>query len=276
MAGTLYIAATPIGNLEDVTYRVIRVLAEVSFIACEDTRHTRRLLDRYGLSQAQLVSFHEHNERDRTAELIAELQSGRSVALVSDAGTPLISDPGFRLVREARSAGIPVVPLPGPSAVMAALSASGQPTDAFYFGGFLPEKEQARREELLRHRDSPFTLVYFEAPHRLTKSLAAIGEMMPARPVTVARELTKIHEEFAQGSGTELAAHFEGAASGRVRGECTIVIGKPATTVTVPGEPQLLSELAALMASGKSRSEAAKELAHRYGLPRRQLYDLGG
>lgn len=157
---------------------------------------------------------------------------------------------------------------------MAALSASGQPTDAFYFGGFLPEKEQARREELLRHRESPFTLVYFEAPHRLTKTLEAIGETMPTRPVTVARELTKIHEEFVQGSGEELAAHFRREDEGRVRGECTIVIGKPATIVTSPDESQLRSELAGLMASGRSRSEAAKELAHRYGLPRRQLYDL--
>lgn len=274
MAGTLYIAATPIGNLEDITYRVVRVLGEVSFIACEDTRQTKKLLDRYGIT-TPMMSFHEHNERGRVEELIGLLEEGKSVAVVTDAGTPLISDPGFRLVREARERGLAVVPLPGASAVMAALSAAGQPTDAFYFGGFLDEKETGRRAELSQRAQDSATLVYFEAPHRLVRTLEEIGRIMPDRPVVVGRELTKVHEEFLTGGGAELAARL-GAQDHRVRGECTIVIGKSTRTPATPSREELREQLNGLMEAGKSRSEAAKELAKRYDLPKRELYDLAG
>ncbi|MBY0372834.1 MAG: 16S rRNA (cytidine(1402)-2'-O)-methyltransferase [Bryobacteraceae bacterium] len=272
MPGTLYIAATPIGNLEDVTYRVVRILGSVSWVACEDTRQTKRLLDRYGIP-AKLISFHEHNERARLDELLALLEKGDDIAVVTDAGTPLISDPGFRLVREARERGLPVVPLPGPSAVMAALSAAGQPTDSFYFGGFLDEKESGRRAELSRWTEIPCTLVYFEVPHRLLRTLDDLAAILPDRPVVIAREITKLHEEFLTGSPSELAARLRESPE-RVRGECTIVIGKSTVARQAPGEQELRESMAALMKAGRSRSDAAKELAKIHQLPKRYLYDL--
>src|SRR5579872_3756488 len=184
MNGTLYIVATPIGNLEDITYRAVRILGEADLIACEDTRQTRKLLDRYGIGKP-LISYHEHNEEERSAELIRELQAGRTVALVSDAGTPLIADPGYRLVRKARESGIAVSPIPGPSAMLAALSASGLPTDAFEFHGFFPVKHGARRRLLEEIETSASTQIFYEAPHRILETLQDIVEVLGDRPVVV-------------------------------------------------------------------------------------------
>ena len=177
MAGTLYLVATPIGNLEDITYRAVRVLGEVDLIACEDTRQTRKLLDRYGIHRP-MESYHEHNERARAGELVARLREGASIALVSDAGVPLVSDPGYRLVASAVEAGIVVQPVPGPSAALSALSASGLPTDCFYFGGFLPSKRTQRRKVLEALAAEPATLVFYETPHRILEALADVEEIL--------------------------------------------------------------------------------------------------
>ena len=190
MSGTLYVVATPIGNLEDITLRALRILREVDRIACEDTRQTRKLLDRHGISKP-LVSYHEHNEQARAEELLRELEAGENIALVSDAGTPLIADPGYRLVTQARAAGVTVSPIPGPSALVSALSASGLPTDAFFFGGFLPAKKTQRRKILDEMKASPATLVFFEAPHRVLEALSDIVEVLGPRQVTIGRELTR-------------------------------------------------------------------------------------
>lgn len=217
-AGRLFLCPTPIGNLEDVTLRVLRVLGEVDVIACEDTRRTRVLLARHGIVARALVSFHEHNEARRAEELVRRLCGGESVALVSDAGTPLVSDPGFVLVRACESAGVPVEALPGPSAVTLALVASGLPPARWCFVGFLPRKRQQRTRVLAEAAE---TLVAFESPARLAATLALLAAVDPTRPVAVCRELTKLHEEVRRGSAAELAAHY---GSGRVRGEIVIVV----------------------------------------------------
>ena len=199
MLGTLSIVSTPIGNLEDITLRAARVLREADLIACEDTRHTRKLLDHIGVSKP-LVSYHEHNETARAAELVERLAAGANIALVSDAGTPLLSDPGYRLVEAAIAAGIPVIPIPGASAVLSALAASGLPTDEFRFGGFLPPKTTQRRKTLEALREERCTLIFYEAPHRILEALEDVEAVLGARPVVVARELTKLHEEFLRGA----------------------------------------------------------------------------
>src|SRR5712671_2092624 len=193
---TLYLVATPIGNLEDITLRAVRVLKEVDVIACEDTRQTQKLLNHYGIT-TRAISYHEHNEMTRSAELVKEMQEGSSVALVTDAGMPGISDPGFRLISLAIRHHVPVVPIPGASAFLAALVASGLPTDSFRFSGFLPAKSGQRRKLLESVRESPRTQVFYEAPHRLLETLSDVSELLgEARHVVVAREVTKIHEEF--------------------------------------------------------------------------------
>ena len=197
MAGALYIVATPIGNLEDITQRALRVLGEVDLIACEDTRHTRKLLTHYGIN-TPTISYHEHNERERATELLARLQAGASLAIVSDAGTPGINDPGFRVVRLAIENGVRVIPVPGPSALITALVSSGLPTDEFFFGGFLPAKSNARRGRLSELRTTPATLVFYEAPHRIAATLKDAHEILGEREAVVARELTKMHEEICQ------------------------------------------------------------------------------
>src|SRR5205085_6669929 len=204
MPGTLYIVATPIGNLEDITQRALRILREVDLIACEDTRHTRKLLNHFGI-ETKTISYQEHNERERADELGAVLESGKSVALVSDAGTPLISDPGFRLVNAAIEKGISVVPVPGAAAVVTALSASGLPTDQFYFAGFLPARAHARRAKLEELTQIPATLIFYEAPHRISAALRDAIDVLGDRHAIVAREMTKLHEEFARGRLSELA-----------------------------------------------------------------------
>src|SRR5215467_12121250 len=223
MPGTLYLVATPIGNLADITYRALQVLRDADLIACEDTRHTRKLLQHYGIDK-KTVSYHEHNEQQRAAELIELLKQGSSVAVVSDAGTPAISDPGFRLVRAAIEHGINVVPVPGPSALISALIAAGLPTDEFFFGGFLPARSSARRVRLNELRSVPGTLIFYEAPHRLAASLKDAYEILGERDAVVARELTKLHEEIRRGRLSELSEHY--AKAEQPRGEIVLLIDR--------------------------------------------------
>ncbi|MGH9628709.1 MAG: 16S rRNA (cytidine(1402)-2'-O)-methyltransferase, partial [Bryobacteraceae bacterium] len=224
MSGKLYIVATPIGNMGDITYRAVRVLKEAAMVACEDTRHTRKLLTHYGIV-TPLSSYHEHNEAARSGEYLELLRSGASIALVSDAGTPLISDPGYRLVSRAAAEGIAVIPIPGPSAVIAALSSSALPTDAFYFGGFLPAKQAQRRRLLEEVKTLDATLVFYEAPHRIVESLPDVEAILGARQMVIARELTKVHEEFLRGSVAEVVAKIRDRAS--IKGELTLMVGRP-------------------------------------------------
>ncbi len=267
MSGTLYVVATPIGNLEDITFRAVRILREVDRIACEDTRHTRKLLDHYKIA-TPLVSYHEHNEQSRSEELLRELQSGKNLALVSDAGTPLIADPGYRLVRKAREQNIPVVPVPGPSALLAALSASGLATDSFVFGGFLPSKKSQRRKMLEELKTTAATLVFYEAPHRIAETLQDIAEVMLARPLVLARELTKIHEEFLAGTPSELRDQL--AQRPALKGEFTILIGKSETPEI--DETPLEAAMEKLLEAGVPRMEAMKTLARQRGLSKQEVY----
>jgi 16S rRNA (cytidine1402-2'-O)-methyltransferase len=268
MPGTLYVVATPIGNLEDMTYRAVRILGEADLIACEDTRQSRKLLDHYGI-QKPAVSYHEHNENERTAELIERLLSGAVIALVSDAGTPLVSDPGYRLVKAAVDSGITVYSIPGASAVMAGLAASGLPTDSFHFGGFLPPKPGQRLNALKALAEEQATLIFYEAPHRILESLAAVEEALGPRPVVVARELTKLHEEFLRGSAAEVRAKL--AARDSVKGEITLLIGK--ATAPPPDDTPITEAVAALVRAGVPRMDAIKQVARRRGLSKREVYD---
>ncbi len=268
MSGTLYIVATPIGNLEDITLRAIRVLKEVDRIACEDTRHTRKLLEHYGIGKP-LVSYHEHNETAATLALIDRLLAGESIALVSDAGTPLISDPGYRVAAVARERGITVTPIPGPSALLAALAASGLPTDAFHFAGFLPARRAERRRVLEALASIPATLVCYEAPHRILETLADIEELMGAQHVVLARELTKIHEEFLTGDARSLRETL--ASRPAIKGEITLLIARG--EATADADPRPLSEaVEAAMGEGLSRMDAMKAVARRRGLSKRAVY----
>jgi 16S rRNA (cytidine1402-2'-O)-methyltransferase len=261
--GRLVICPTPIGNLEDVTLRVLSALRGADVVACEDTRRTRVLLDRYGV-KASLVSYHEHNERKRAAELVKRMRSGAVVALVSDAGMPLISDPGFELVRAAVAAGLPVEVLPGPSAALAALVASGLPADAWHFVGFLPRK----RGELERLFAAPETLVAFESPRRVASSLGVLAERDPDRPVAVARELTKVHEEVVRGSAAEVAARYAGQAP---RGEVVLVVG-PASERAPELEPAV-DAVRRLVEAGARARPAARVVAELTGTSANALYD---
>lgn len=270
-AGTLFIVATPIGNLADITFRAVETLRAVDVIVCEDTRQTRKLLDHYEIRKP-LVSLHEHNEATRTPELLRTLEHGESVALVSDAGTPLVSDPGFRLVSEAAKTGIPVVPIPGPSAAIAALSASGLATDSFRFGGFLPRKSGERRKLLASLRGDPATLVFYETPHRILEALADVAEVLSDPPVVAARELTKLHEELLRGSASGVLATLRQRAT--VKGEFTLLIGKSESQA---GDHIPVSEAVRLLeAQGVHRMEAIKTVARERGLPKREIYKLVG
>lgn len=267
MSGILYIVATPIGNLEDITYRAVRILGEVDLIACEDTRHTQKLLDRFGIDKPT-VSYHEHNEQARSHELLATLQQGRNIALVSDAGTPLIADPGYRLVSKARDAGITVVPLPGASAALAAFSASGLPTDSFLFHGFLPARAGQRRKALEELATADTSLIFYEAPHRILDTLEDIHAVLGARPVVLARELTKIHEEFLRGTAAELLETLRGR--GEIRGEFTVIVGK---SMGLPQETGTIEEaVEELIRNGVPRMDALKQVARRRGLSKREVY----
>jgi 16S rRNA (cytidine1402-2'-O)-methyltransferase len=224
LAPGLYLVATPIGNLEDITLRALRVLKQADLIACEDTRHTQKLLNHYAIT-TRTISYHEHNENERAAELVKQLQDGASVALVTDAGMPGISDPGFRLISLAIETAVPVVPIPGASAFLSALVASGLPTDSFRFNGFLPAKHGERRTALEAIESSPRTQVFYEAPHRIVDSLRDVVEVLgAARHVVIAREVTKIHEEFLRGPAGEALEMLK--ARDAVKGEITLLVGK--------------------------------------------------
>jgi 16S rRNA (cytidine1402-2'-O)-methyltransferase len=262
-AGRLVVCPTPIGNLQDVTERVLVALAQADAIACEDTRHTRVLLNRHSVS-TPLVSLHEHNERARASELVARMRTGAVVALVSDAGTPLVSDPGFALVRECLAAGIEVEVLPGPSAVTTALVASGLPADRWLFAGFLPRK----RAELARLLvDNAETLVAFESPRRLAGTLRLLADADPQRPAAVCRELTKLHEEVRRGSAGELAEHFEATAA---RGEIVLVVG--AAPAGAASRETALAALRDLVGAGARPRPAAAAVARLTGVGANELY----
>jgi len=261
------VCPTPIGNLEDVTLRVLSALRKADVVACEDTRRTRTLLARYGVT-APLVSYHEHNEERRSAELVARMKAGETVALVSDAGMPLVSDPGFVLVRACVAAGLPVEVLPGPSAVLAALVVSGLPTDSWRFAGFLPRK----RGELRRLLAEPGpTLVAFESPRRVPATLAVLAEVEPSRRVAVCRELTKMHEEVLRGTAAELAERYAGAPP---RGEVVLVLGPSPSTGSAKGEasPAAVDALVRLVDAGARPRPAAAVVAELVGGSANALY----
>jgi 16S rRNA (cytidine1402-2'-O)-methyltransferase len=271
MAGILYLVATPIGNLEDITHRAVRILREVKVVACEDTRHSRKLLNHFGIN-TRTISYHEHNERDRAAELLKLLETGADVAVVSDAGTPGISDPGFQLARLAIEAGVQVVPVPGPSALIAGLIASGLPTDEFYFGGFLPARSGARRTRLTELRAISATLVFYEAPHRIAATLRDAYEILGEREAVVARELTKMHEEIARGRLSELGKRF--SSREHARGEMVLIIDR--TTIESGTEEKaavLIGELVnAFENDGLDHRAAIKKAARELGLSRDEAY----
>lgn len=270
MAGTLYLVATPIGNLEDISLRALRVLREVNIIACEDTRHTRVLLDHYGI-KGKLTSYHDHNERERAEELARLLEDGKSVAIVSDAGTPAISDPGFRLARLASERGAQVVPIPGPTAFVAALIASGLPTDEFFFGGFLPARSGQRRARFLEVRAIPSTLLFYEAPHRLPESLQDARDILGEREAVVARELTKLHEEIVRGRLSALAERFR--STDAARGEIVVVIDRNVLEEAKRDSVEDVgARVAALCGEGLDTRAALKRVAREMGLSRSEAY----
>jgi 16S rRNA (cytidine1402-2'-O)-methyltransferase len=264
---TLYVVATPIGNLEDMTFRAVRILREVDWIACEDTRETRKLLDHFSI-QKPTISYHDHNEMERAKELSERLLNGESGALVSDAGMPLVSDPGYRLVRAAIESGIPVQPVPGASASLAALSASGLPTDSFHFLGFLPAKSGQRQHALQGLRNEKSTLIFYEAPHRILETLGDIERILGPRPVVLARELTKIHEEFLRGTAAEISAQLQKRDS--IRGEITLLIGK--ASKPMPSDVPLERAFEEQVHNGLSRMDAMKALARERGISKREIY----
>src|SRR2546423_3419393 len=274
MAGTLYLVATPIGNLEDITQRALNVLAEVDVIACEDTRRTGLLLRHYGI-KTKLLSYHEHNEQARARDLCEMLTGGASIAIVSDAGTPGINDPGYRLVKLATTTApnVRVVPVPGATALIAALIASGLPTDQFFFGGFLPARAQARRTRLEEVRAFPSTLIFYEAPHRLGESLADAREILGEREAAVARELTKLHEEIVRGRLSELAERFGSETA--ARGEMVIVIDRVCVEgcdTQKSGTTDVATRVAALENEGLEPRAALKKAARELGLSRPEAY----
>jgi len=272
MAGTLYLVATPIGNLADITHRALQVLKDVELIACEDTRHTQKLLQHYGI-KTKTISYHEHNEQQRAAQLIDLLKQGSDVAVVSDAGTPSISDPGFRLVRAAIENEVPVVPVPGPSALISALIAAGLPTDEFFFAGFLPSKLNARRARLTELKSVPGTLIFYEAPHRLSATLKDAYETLGEREAVIARELTKLHEEIRRGRLSELATHY--ANEDNARGEIVVLIDRNVISDTT-NETAPQQSISALVAQfeheGLDHRAALKKAARELKLSRAEAY----
>jgi 16S rRNA (cytidine1402-2'-O)-methyltransferase len=266
--GRLYVVATPLGNMEDVTLRALRVLREVDLVACEDTRHSGAFLRSHGIA-TRTTSYFEHNERWKGERILAELRGGHDVALVCDAGTPGISDPGFRLVREARNAGLPVVPVPGPSAVVTALSVSGLPTDRFLFVGFLPAKSRARRRALQELENVRETLVVYESPVRAVSSLEDMEAVLGDRDAFLCREATKLHEEYRSGTLSALRASL--ASREKVRGEIVLAIAGAVEAGTSAVE-SVEGVYRQLVSEGRTRREAVKETARRLGLPAREVY----
>jgi 16S rRNA (cytidine1402-2'-O)-methyltransferase len=267
--GTLYLCPTPLGNLEDITLRVLRILKEVSRIAAEDTRHTRKLLSHFDI-HVPLLSYHEHNKIKKTPYILERLLAGEDVALVSDAGTPGIADPGEELVREAIGNGIPVIALPGPVAAVTALSASGLPSTPFAFYGFIPARGKVRKGMLADIERETKTTVFYEAPHRLVKTLSELAGMtQKGRQVVVARELTKIHEEFIRGTLDVVLNHFT---QNPPRGECTVVLEKKVEKLEINmGSEALVDEL---LATGFDKKNAIREAARRLSIPRREVYNV--
>lgn len=269
--GTLYVVATPIGNLEDMTFRGLRVLQQADLIAAEDTRHTGKLLHHFQVTTPQ-ISYHHHNRQQRQGELIERLHQGKTIALVSDAGLPSIADPGTDLVIACIEAGIPVVPIPGATAALTALCASGQATDRFVFEGFLPLKGKDRRDRILALSQELRTVILYEAPHRLLKTLEDLAESLGCdRTLTTSRELTKRYEEFWRGSIGAAIAHYQ---THTPKGEFTLVLAGAAPESTALSEAELLSALQDLMADGHSPSQASRQLAQVSQRPRRELYQL--
>jgi 16S rRNA (cytidine1402-2'-O)-methyltransferase len=270
--GCLYLVATPIGNLEDITLRALRILKEADQVACEDTRHTQKLLHHYSI-QKTLVSYHEHNEMTRAPELVLAMEQGAQIALVSDAGMPLVSDPGYRLVTLALRHHLPVVPIPGPSALLAALSASGLPNEEFLFAGFLPARTGERHRALERLRIEDRTIIFYEAPHRIEETLAAAYEVLGNRPACIAREVTKLHEEFRRGTLSELRASLSEKPA---RGEITLLIGAvpPEDRAAQRDTSQSLAErVDELIRQAKlDRKEALKLAAKERGITKRAAY----
>jgi 16S rRNA (cytidine1402-2'-O)-methyltransferase len=273
MTGTLYLVATPIGNLSDITERACRTLAEVDLIACEDTRHTGALLKHFSI-KTKLISYHEHNERERAAELGQSLKQGMSIALVSDAGTPCINDPGFRLVNIARECGARIVPVPGATAFVAALIASGLPTDQFFFGGFLPARTAGRRARLAELREIPATLIFYETPYRIADALKDAREILGEREAAVARELTKLHEEIVRAPLSELAEKFA-AAETATRGEIVLVIDRTSLNEQATGqdsEMDIAARIHQLEQEGFEPRAALKKVAREMSLTRAEAY----
>jgi len=270
-AGTLFLVGTPIGNLEDITLRALRTLKEVDLIACEDTRQTQKLLNHYGIEK-RTVSYHEHNELERAPELIVHLENGDDVAIVSDAGMPGVSDPGYRLVALAVRHHIRVVPIPGASAFLSALVASGLPTDSFRFGGFLPAKAGARRSLLEASRLSSRTLIFYEAPHRLLETLQDVADILgPERRIVVAREVTKLHEEFLRGQAGEVLGQMKKRED--IRGEITLLIAKAEENSAAPTLESVAVRVRELMQSeGLEERSALKQAAKEFGLSKSEAY----
>ncbi|EKQ68981.1 putative S-adenosylmethionine-dependent methyltransferase, YraL family [Leptolyngbyaceae cyanobacterium JSC-12] len=271
-SGTLYLVGTPIGNLEDMTFRAVRILQSVDVIAAEDTRHTGRLLQHFQIRTPQ-VSYYEHNQKSRISDMVRRLQQGQAIALVTDAGMPGISDPGYELVKVCVEEGIPVVPIPGPTAAIAALVVSGLPSDRFVFEGFLPNNSPARRRERLEElKAESRTLVFYEAPHRLRQTLDDIASVFGGdRPVVLAREITKLHEEMWRGTLAEAIAHYN---QREPAGEYTLVVAGAELSQPILSQAVLIAELQDLLKQGLSRSQASRQLAQQTSLPRRQIYQL--
>jgi 16S rRNA (cytidine1402-2'-O)-methyltransferase len=272
-SGTLYIVGTPIGNLEDITFRAIRILQTVNTIAAEDTRHTGKLLQHFQIATPQ-ISYHQHNRLSRQEELLTRLKQGNAIALVTDAGMPGISDPGYELVKACIEAEIPVIPIPGVTAAITALTASGLPTDRFIFEGFLPVKGKERRDRINAIQHEPRTLIFYEAPHRLLETLNDFASILgDNRQIVVARELTKLHETFWRGTIKEAIAFY--SSRGEPKGELTLVVaGASVEDYLVLSEAELKTELRQLMERGMTRSQASRQLAQLTNLPRRQIYQL--
>jgi 16S rRNA (cytidine1402-2'-O)-methyltransferase len=269
--GTLYVVGTPIGNLEDITFRAVRILQTVDLIAAEDTRHTGKLLQHFQVQTPQ-ISYHEHNRNSRIPELLAHLTNQKAIALVSDAGMPGISDPGYELVKACIAAKIKVVPIPGASAAITALSAAGLPTDKFIFEGFLPAKSQQRREHLASLQTESRTLIFYESPHRLRDTLTDLEAVLGNdRQIVLARELTKLYEEFWRGSIGEAIAHHN---QREPQGEYTLLIAGVPPSQPQLTEAELKNELLALIKQGISRSQASRQLAEATAISRRHLYQL--
>ena len=268
-AGVLYVVATPIGNLEDITLRALAVLRSADLVAAEDTRKTAQLLSRHGITKS-LVSYHDHNESRRTPELLQRLRQGASIALVSNAGTPGISDPGYRLVSAAAEAGLRIVPVPGATAVAAALSASGLPTDAFVFVGFLSKKAGKRLTQIKALASEARTVILYESPQRIVALVAELRQTLGDRRAVLARELTKIHEEFIRGRLSGILETLQ--ARSEVKGECTLLLSGAEPQASLPWDEAREDIRRALASAAGGLSELARELAHTHGLPRKAVY----